>query len=584
MASASSEPHRAAGRSAWLRAHVPALTWVPRSRPTLTRDVVAGVTLWGLIVPEGMAYAGLAGLPPQAGLYTVLVSLVLYAALGTSRHMVVAATSASAALTGSVIATLHPPDAGAYSAYASALVLLVGVLFLLAGLLRLGFVAQFLSRPVMEGFIVGLAFFVAVGQLHKIFGVKKGDGNTPQKLWHVLSDVGSTNVWTLSVGVGCLLLLVGLPRLSKRVPAGLVVLALAIGLSSLLDLKGRHNVEVVGRIPHGLPGLSVPQIHAADLWTLLPAAAGIVLLAYSEGLAIAESFARRYGYEIDPNQELLAIGTANLASGSVGGLVACGGMSGSAVNDGAGARTQLSGTTAALLALVTVLALTPLFTNLPEAALGALIIHAVIHLMRPTKILAVRHVAPTEFLLALTALFGVLFLDVLEGLVIATLVSLLLVIYRSSRASVVALGTSASGGADWVALTRHAEAAPLPGVLVLSLDAPMYYANASANRDEIKRLVGAAVTPIQAVVLDPEVQHDLDVTSAETLIEIVEWLSARGIEVIVVATHVDLVAQAERAGVLDVLGRDHLEPTLAAAVSRAVIVASPATPPQPGRP
>ena len=553
-----------------LRAHVPILAWAPKCRPTLGRDVVAGVTLWGLIVPEGMAYAGLAGLPPQAGLYTILVSLLLYAALGTSRQLVVIATSASAALLGSTVAALHPEDATTYAAYASALVLLVGVLFVVAGMLRLGFVAQFLSRPVMEGFIVGLAFFVAVGQLHKLFGVEKVDGNTPEKLWHVLTELGATNGWSLAVGLGCLALLSGLPRLSRKLPAGLIVLVGAIVFSSILDLHDRHDVEVVGRIPRGLPDLSIPQVEASDLWTLLPAAAGIVLLAYSEGLAIAESFARRHGYEIDPDQELLAIGAANLASGAVGGMVACGGMSGSAVNDGAGARSQLSGVTAALLALVTVLALTPLFSELPEAALGALIIHAVAHLMKPTMLLAVRRIAPHEFILGLLALCGVLLLDVLQGLVIATVISLLLVIYRSSRASVVALGTSPEPGVGWVALTRHPEASPVPGVLVLRLDAPLYYANAAANRDEIKRLVAGAEPPVRVVVFDPEVQHELDVTSAETMVEIFDWLAARQVEVLAVATHVDLVAQAERAGVLDVLGRDHLETSLATAVSRAV--------------
>ena len=235
----------------------------------------------------------------------------------------------------------------------------------------------------------GLAVFVAVGQLNKLFGVSKGEGNTFRKLWHVIAELGDANWWAFGIGALALVGLFGLPHLSRRLPAGLVVLGGAIALSGAMDLAGRRNVEVVGTLPKGLPSFSLPDVGLGSLWVFIPAAAGIVLVAYSEALGVAESFATRHGYEIDPNQELLAFGAANLASGVFGGLVACGGMSSTAVNDGGGARSQVSGLVATVAAFVTVIVLTPLFKNLPEAVLGALIINAVSHMMSVAKLKAV---------------------------------------------------------------------------------------------------------------------------------------------------------------------------------------------------
>lgn len=226
---------------------------------------------------------------------------------------------------------LNPADAAAYAAYAAGLVLLVGLLFLLAGIARLGFIAQFLPRPVMAGFVFGLAIFVAVGQLNKLFGVSKGEGNTVEKLWHVLSQLGHANWWAFAVGLLALVALFTLPRLIPRLPVGLIVLAGGIAVSAVFDLAGRRGVDVVGKLPAGLPSIALPRIGVSSLWTLLPAAVGIVLVAYSEALGVAQAFADRHGYEIDPDQELVAFGAANLASGAVGGMVACGGMSDSAV-------------------------------------------------------------------------------------------------------------------------------------------------------------------------------------------------------------------------------------------------------------
>lgn len=558
--------------SGWA-AHLPVVGWVRGyQRPWATRDVVAGLTLWGLVVPESMAYAGIAGLPAQAGLYTILAALVVYAVLGTSRHLVVSATSATSVLLGSTVLALHPADAAAYAAYAAGLVLLLGAMLVLAGIARLGFIAQFLSRPVMDGFILGLAVFVVVGQLNKLFGVSKGSGNSVAKLWHVLRELGSANWWAFAVGAVALVALFTLPRISRRLPVGLVVLAASILVSAGLDLEGRHGVDVVGTLPQGLPHLGLPHLGADSFWVLAPAAAGILLVSYSEALGVASTFATRHAYEIDPDQELLAFGGANLASGALGGMVAAGGMSATAVNEGAGARSQLSGLTAAAMAVVTVLFLTPLFKDLPEAVLAALIIHAVSHLISAARLRAVLEISSAEFWLGVTALLGVLLVDVLEGLVIAMGASLLMVVYRSSLSSVTVLGAlppdpaASPCSGRYVAVARNEGATEVPGVLILRLDAPIYYANASSNVRAAKALVTGRPVPVRRVVLDLGGQHRLDVTSAELLIELVQWLRDRSIEVVLVDLHRDLREQAERTGLLAAVGESNVRASVSEAL------------------
>ena len=377
-----------------LKRLIPILAWLPEyDRSSLALDVVAGLTLWGLVVPEAMAYAGIAGMPPQAGLYTILAAYLVYAVFGTSRHLAVGATSATAALLASSVAAALVASAAAnasdpktYQVYAAAFVLVVGLVYAAAGLAKLGFVTQFLSKPVMDGFVVGLAIFVAVGQLYKLFGVEKPEGNTVEKLLGVLKELPQANWVTFAVGAGALLLLFGLPTLSKKMPSGLVVLFGAIALSSALGLSQNYGVEVVGTLPQGLPAFAIPQVPIQDLLAMVLPAIGVLLVAFSEGLGVAHEFADKHGYEVDADQELNANALANVASALFGGMIAGGGMSSSAVKEGAGARTQVANLVTWVVTIVTVLFLTPLFASLPEAVLGALIIHAVWHIIASRKL------------------------------------------------------------------------------------------------------------------------------------------------------------------------------------------------------
>jgi SulP family sulfate permease len=535
----------------------------------LSADLIAGFTIWGMLVPENIAYAGLAGLAAQAGLYTLLVSLPLYAIFGTSKQVVVYATSASAAVLASTIAALNPPTASMYYALAEALILLVGVVFLLAGLFKLGFITNFLSRPLMDGFIFGLAIFIVAKQLYKLFGISKGSGNTFQQLWHVITNLGNTNLPTFAVGLGALVLLFGLPRLSRRIPAPLVVLVLGILVSTVWNLAA-HGVKIVGAIPAGLPSVSLPQFPLSDLGALLSGAVGVALVIFSEALPAADVYATKYGYEIDPNQELLAMGVVNLGSAFVGGLAAGGAVSGSAVNDGAGAKTPVSLLTAAVLVLITVILLTPLFTNLPEAVLAALIIHAVTRLMRVKRMVYFYHLKRAEFWLAMVTLLSVLAIDVLPGLIIGVVCSLVVVIYRSSRPYSSVLGQVPEAPGVYGDIQEYPENKTIPGLLIFQLSMTLYFANARLMRDRLRALVKESQPHPHTVLLDMVNNYNLDITSTEMLETLVEEFRKDGIEVALAEVHEPVKRMARHSGLMEKIGENHIFPSVDAAVQQFV--------------
>jgi SulP family sulfate permease len=564
----STDPRRwAAPPPSGIRRYVPVLTWLRAyDRTWLRFDVIAGATIWGLLVPEMIAYAGLAGLPPQAGLYTLLVTLAAYAIFGTSRHMVVAGTSAAAVLLASGIADRNPTSPGDYAALAAGLVLLLGLLFLAAGFLRLGFIAQFLSRPVMEGFVFGLAIFVTVSQLPKLFGVEEGDGDTIRQFFHLLGELGDASGATVVVGIGALALLFGAERFAPRLPGGLIALVLGILVSWALDLS-EHGVAVVGTVPSGLPSVGIPDIAASDALALIAAAGGMALVIFSESLGAAETFAAKHGYEIDSNQELIALGVANVGSGLVGGLAAGGSLSQTAVNEGAGARSEVSPLVATVLAVITILFLTPVFQDLPEAVLAALIIHAVSHLMRVSIFRRYYAERRPEFWLGLATLVGVITLDVLPGLVIGVVSMLLLMVYSASRPRLSVVGAVPGAPGAYGDVGRHPDYAQVPGLLVLRLEAPLFYANASLVRERVRTLVGAADPTPRAVILDAGANGDeLDITAAEALTRLVTELHGAGVDIALAEVRHPVREMARRSGLLEALGEDRIFHTIQEAV------------------
>ncbi|MFN8471504.1 MAG: SulP family inorganic anion transporter [Anaerolineae bacterium] len=560
--------------TSWLKRNIPIVSWLPDyNRSWLSGDAIAGLTLWGLVVPEAMAYAGIAGLPPQAGLYTLVAALLVYALLGTSRDLVVQATSATAALLASAVAAAlvataaaNASDPETYQAYASAFVFVTGLVFLAAGLARLGFITQFLSKPVMDGFVTGLAIFVAVGQLNKLFGVPKPEGNTLEKLLGIIKELPQANWASFAVGAAALALLFLLPRWSKKFPAGLVVLFGAIAVSAALDLSGKYGVDIVGPLPQGLPSLVFPQAPFTTYLAMVLPAMGVLLVAYSEALGVAHEFAEKHGYEVNADQELNAHAVANLVSAFFGGMIAGGSMSASAVKEGAGARSQVTNLITWVVTIVTVLFLTPLFTTLPEAVLAALIIHAVWHIIASRKLQKIRLASRVEVWFGVAALAGVLLIDVLQGMIIGIVASLVFVIYRSSRPHISSLGQVQGVPGAYADLARHPGTSPVPGVLIVRVDGQLYYANALTVRDRVKAMIADLATPPRAVILDAAAWDQIDLTSVEVSTGLVKELHGRGIEVYLADAHKPVLEYGRQMGLLELIGEDHVFPTVDLAV------------------
>jgi sulfate permease, SulP family len=505
-------------------------------RGWLRADVVAGLTVWAVLVPESLAYATIAGVPPVVGLYAAVPALVLYALLGSSRHLVVASMSATAALSAGIIGDLASAGSADYVALTAALAVVTGLLGLGAGLARLGFLASFISAPVLKGFIVGLALTIVAGQLPKLFGVPKGSGNFFEQMGSLVAHLGDTDGATLAVGVAALLLVLLLRRWLPLVPGSLVAVLLGIAAVALLDLEAK-GVAIVGPIDAGLPRLGLPDAGATDYLTLVGAAVGVLLVGYAEGLGAAKTYAARAGYDIDPNRELLGLGAANLGSGLASGMVVNGSLSKTAVNGGAGARSQLSGLTVAVLTVVTLLFLTGLFEQLPEAVLAAVVIAAVVELVDIPALRRLYRVwtpqlagvygwsARADFLAALAALLGVLVFDTLPGLFIGIAVSLVLLLYRASRPHIARLAPGADAGA-WLDLDRHPDLTPDPAVLVLRVESGLFFANADAVRDHVR----AQLTPTtRAVVLDAQTAPFIDVTATDMLTQLAAVLARQDV-------------------------------------------------------
>jgi sulfate permease, SulP family len=529
-------------------------------RAWLVPDVVAGLVVWSVVVPQAVAYAQIAGLPPSAGLAAAPGALLAYGLLGTSRSLVVSATTATAAVSATAAGRLADGDGATFAALSAGLAVVTAAVLVGAGLLRLGGVTDLISKPVLTGFLFGLGLTIAVGQLPKLFGVPGGSGHFFQKLWDLLTQLGDTHWRTLVVGGAGVALLVVLPRLSRQIPATLVVLVLSIAVSKGFDLSG-HGVDVVGNLPSAVPDPAVPDVSWREIVELLPAAFGIMLLVCAEGIGVARSVASTHGYAIDPNRELVAVGGSNLLAGLSSGFVQSGGASQTAAADRAGGKTQLASLVAAAFVLLTGAFLAFLFEDLPQATLGAIVIVAVAGFFRVAELERFARIRRSALLLALVALVGVLLFGILAGLVIAAGLSLVVVIQRLSRPSVGALSRDPETGA-WGRSDRHPDWLSVPGVLAARTDGPLFYANAANVKERLLGIVREAEPRPEAVILDLGATHDLDVESLDTLGELADALAAEGVELRFAAVHAPVLELLRRGGLS---ARVRIEPTLDAA-------------------
>ena len=445
-----------------LTRYLPILAWLPRyERSWLRLDLIAGLTVVALLIPEGMAYAQIAGMPPQTAFYAAPIGLLAFAIFGTSRQLVVAVSAIIATMSFATVSLIAAPGTSEFILLTAALAVLAGLIAILAGLLKLGRVAQFFSESVMIGFITGLALTVMVKQVPKLLGIEAGHGNFWERLYDIVIHLPETHRATLITGLLCLLLLIALEHYFHKIPAALVALVFGIGLSVLVGLEAR-GVEVIGDIPAGLAPPQWPAVGLQNWWLLFPGALGLALVNFAEAIGPVRSFAAAHRYKVNENQELIGLGAANLGAGLFQGFPIGSSLSKSAANDRAGAHSQMSGILAAGVTVVVALFFTPLFYSLPEAALGAIVLVAVSGMVKVAKLQHIWRVRRADFVLAVVALLAVLTFETLQALLIAVIVSLFALVWRVSQPRLAVLGR-VPGRLDFGDIRRYPENQTVPG-------------------------------------------------------------------------------------------------------------------------
>ncbi|MGE5226384.1 MAG: SulP family inorganic anion transporter [Planctomycetaceae bacterium] len=545
--------------------------WVPGIQmlrtyrpPWLRSDLVAGVVLAAILVPQGMAYAELAGLPPVTGLYTTVACLVGYALMGPSKVLVLGPDSSLgplifAAITPLLVAGGDPATA---IALAGMLALLVGAIEIGLGAAKLGFVADLLSKEVQVGYMNGLAITIIVGQLPKLFGFSTDADGFVQEMKAFFAGLDQTNATTLILGACTLAVLLVLPRLSKKVPAVLVAVVGATVVTGMLDLA-EHGVKTVGALPQGLPVPSFPWTRASDVFPLLLAALGIVLVSLTDTIATSTAFAARRGDEVDPNQEMIGIGSANVAAGLFQGFAISASTSRTAVSEQAGSKSQVTGLIGAGIVVVLLVFLPALLSDLPQTALAAVVIAAALSLMDLAVLRRYWRIRRTALTLSLVGTVGVVLFGVLQGIVIAIVLSILLFFRRSWWPHGEVLGR-VPGLDDWHDLDRYPQAQEEPGVVVFRWEAPLFFANAGIFRQQVRRL--ARRREPRWIVLQCEAVTDIDVTAADMLERLDRELNARGVRVAFVELRDRLKDLILGYGLFETLDRDHFYPSVTSAL------------------
>jgi SulP family sulfate permease len=532
---AASLSHPKSGDRGGLAAVLPPLDWLPQyERSWLTCDVVAGITLAAYAIPVSLAYATLAGLPPHYGIYCYLVGGLGYAVFGTSRQLAIGPTSAIAMLVGTTVAGMADGDPARWAAIAALTALVVAVLGGLAWSLRLSGLVSFISETILTGFKAGAALTIALTQLPKLFAVPGGGDNFFDRAWTLATQLGQTNVVVLVFGLVTLSLLLLGDRLLPGRPVALFVVALSIGAVSLAGLE-QQGISIVGSLPSGLPDFAWPSLRFRDVDGVLPLAAACFLLGYVESVSAARTLAAKNGYEINARQELLALGTANLLAAFYHGFPIAGGLSQSAVNDKAGARTPLALVFASATIATCLLFLTDLLHNLPNVVLAAIVLVAVRGLIDVTALRHLWRVSRFEFAISMVALAGVLLLGILKGVLLAVVVSLLVLLATAARPHVAFLGRI-PGTRRYTDSERHPENEMIPRVLVFRVEASLLYFNV----DHVRKCVGAKIASsesIRLVVCDLSTSPYVDVAGAAMLAALHSDLATRGIQLRIVEAH-----------------------------------------------
>jgi high affinity sulfate transporter 1 len=533
-------------------------------REWLRPDVIAGLTTAAVVIPKALAYATIAGLPVQVGLYTAFLPMLIYGMLGASRPLSVSTTTTIAILAGAQLGQVVPEGDPASLLSASAtLTLLVGVALLLASLLRLGFIANFISEPVLVGFKAGIGLVIILDQVPKLLGIHFPKGSFFQNLLSIVHGLPGTSMATLAVGALMVAILVMLERFSPKAPAPLITVAAGIAGMGLLGLQ-TYGIAAVGHIPKGLPPFTMPDFSlVVELW---PGALGIALMSFTETIAAGRAFAASEEPPVGANQELLATGLANAGGALLGSMPAGGGTSQTAVNRLAGARTQLAGLVTSGAALVTMLLLAPLIGLMPEATLAAVVIVYSVGLIKPEELRAILEVRRMEFLWALAALAGVVLLGTLKGILVAIVVSLVSIAYQSANPPVYVVGRKPGSNVFRPLSDKHPEDETFPGLLLMRVEGRVFFANAERIADRMRPLLAEAKPRV--VALDLSRVPDLEYTALKMLTEAEKRHRDLGVAVWLVGLNPEVLATVRRSSLGEALGRERMIFNLEMAVAK----------------
>jgi SulP family sulfate permease len=536
-----------------------------RDLPAVRSDVLAGVTVAAYLVPQVLAYAEVAGLAAVTGLWTAVAALGAYAVFGSSRQLSVGPESTTAIMTAVAIAPLAAGDGGRYAALAGALALLVGTVCLLGRLARLGFLADLLSRPVLVGYLTGIALIMISGQLEKITGVPVDGDTFAAELLSFAAGIGRVHLPTLLLAAAVLAFLLVGARLFPRVPIPLLAVLLAAGATALLTADAL-GVRVVGSVPQGIPVPALPTVTITDLTHLLLPAIGVAIVAYSDNVLTGRAFATRNSHPLDADQEMLALGTANVAAGLLQGFPVSSSGSRTVIGDSLGSRSQLSSIVTLLLVVAVLFVGGPVLAAFPTAALGALVVFAAMRLIEPAEFRRFARFRRSELALAVATTVAVLVLGVLYGVLAAVALSILDLLRRVSRPHAAVLGF-VPGLAGMHDVDDYPSTTTVPGLVVYRYDAPLCFANAEDFRDRALAALDAAPAPVRWLVLNTEAIVEIDITAADAVHTLCDVLDSRHVVLALARVKHDLLHDLRHSGLADRIGADRIFPTLPTAVA-----------------
>jgi SulP family sulfate permease len=527
-------------------------------RQWLMADILAGLSVCIVMIPSVIAYAELMGIPPQHGLYAALVPLIIYPFFGSSRHMIVGPDIAISLLMASAIAPLAGGDSGKAAALSATIALICGLLLIVGARVKLGAVADFLSKPVLVGYMTGAALILMASQFDKLFGIHLDHGDFFPRLVELAGKIQLTHLRTLLLGLGLLALGVALRKLAPKVPAALVVVVTAIVVSQVFNLEN-YGVAVIGKFPHALPAFAIPHVAWRDVHTLLPAAVAIALLTYTEGILLARAFAAKHSYEVNANQELTALGLADLATGLFQGFAITASQSRTTINDSAGGKSQVVSLVAAGALALFIAFLTPVLAHLPSVALAALLIYGGFTLVEFDVMKRIYRFYPSSGIVAAITTLGVLAAGVVIGILIGVALSLLGLIRRLSHPPDAVLSEVPGDGFHDLG---KMEVQTLPGLIAYRFYAPLLFSNVGHFVQRVREVVAAAPTPLRWFLLDAQAITDVDVTASEALHSLHEELRQKGIALKIAHANLPLRSILERTGLAQEIGADGFFPSV----------------------